>query len=301
MLENDAPEDSGFIADIPQELTLFDYLIGYVSQAIPTSCEEPSSELSTQAAHYLHTLTDNLQAPPPDLLDRFFAYVIDQSQATELPLMAEEVVAYVRELVLPQFTLEDFNTLDPNGVASAVVLFNSGSLGKLLEELLKLLKALKRAKEFEIPENYHWISEFRRNGPFKILALGDMRLTKNIAAHSTFKSGSPKTKKTIHFSETVTVPKGTIAVTAELTGFVILNTDTKLRPNGTFVSTPLQTYTQRTGGIVVTVTTSYSMLKGNKATFSVTIVDHFDKLSEDKKNDLNLQVGIATKYYALDL
>jgi len=221
-------EGEALSPDAPEGGDYADFLLAYMSHALPDHGEGLSDELIELAAVYLRSLTDEIAPPPPELADRFWAYynqVARPVDGIEPDLVREQVLFEL----FPKLTPVDFTPLDPEGTEGAIQKITASREPKgVLESLILLLKGLKKLKELQPPGNLK--KKWRRTGPFELLAIEDWHLSKSMPFKDVLdRDVDPWGISALDIKESITVPDRTDVVTVDLKGFVLMTSKNRMR------------------------------------------------------------------------
>ena len=284
-----------------------DYLIYWLQDNLPSQCVPPHQQLMTQMEKYLWKLTDKIAPPPRELADQMIEYIASQVRLTEDYLPFEEISTILRSELFNRLEPSDFTPMNRDGVNQALVLFSSGGLAEFLKTLLEFLKqfkdGLKKLEDLQIPANFDITSkEFRRMGPFQILALGEIRMVKSSKASDILhpdSGGKPTTLCLVHTEKTFSAPPDTVAVSAELYGFSFLysNGPINLQPSGLSTLPFNAIGSDDVGPISCHVTVNYNMLKSKDVTLSANHYGFFLPTKVGHNEYITVITSVQLKYY----
>lgn len=280
-------------------------LIAACGGQLPGRGEVPSAELSDRMAAWLRDLVVAFRPPEPELVSLFTRYLDEQitRRDDELPSFAG-LWEQLQNGFFKTLTPDDFEPLDDEGVEQVIVLFNHGSAAETLRAILEALRrmalVLKKAQEFDAPGQDPYKNVVIKEGPFRVLGLGEHIFFKNLKFRDVVKDQNPVALAVQSFAALHRVPDDTIAVTAELSGLSIISSAGQPVPvSGNLGSNFLTIATNFVGPVSANVDVAYSILKGKFADLRAYVVPHYASVAkEDDWICIRLQVEL--KYFGLD-
>lgn len=300
-------ENNGIVSisnPIPDRSTALD-LIAICIGRLPGRAEPPPAELRDRMAAYLRDLVVAFRPPEPELVELLTTYLDEQTvrHHDDLPSFAD-LWEQLRHGFLRTLSPDDFEPLDADGVEQGIVLFNHGSAAETLRAILEALRrmalVLKKAKEFDAPGVDPSKHVVIKEGPFRVLALGEHVFFRNVKFRDVVKDESPLRITGQEFTMNHQVPDNTLAVTAEISGLTIMSSAGKPVPaSGNLGSGFVTISTNHVGPVSTNVSVSYSMLKGKNAELKAYVLPHYANVA--KEDDwLCFRVQVELKYYGLD-
>ncbi len=271
----------------------FHELADIVQLMLPSNRPTPDKGLMEDFGNYLRGLTDKIEPMDRDLFDRLVSYASEVAVDVDGIESFKEIAEEAWTTVFQGMSIDDFTPLDPDGVDHVVAYSTLGKFAESLKLLLEALALLNKAKEFGTKRSALLVAtEKRLDGPFQILSIGKMNFFQDFKFDQINSNGQ---QKVVSIKKTLTVPKNTLAVSAEVSGMTILLTTGSVDPTNGSVSGQVIA-THHVGPVSFDIATTFNPVSSNKAELEALVVNHFAKDGAPDEN-LIVRFSLQLKYY----